>query len=70
MVINIESVKQNVRLSYTLTGCQGKNIDERLLPHLSPLGWEHINLTGDYIWRQNKQVEQGKFRPLRMPGEA
>lgn len=29
----------------------GKNIDERLLPHLSPLGWEHINLTGDYIWR-------------------
>ncbi|MBP1152535.1 Tn3 family transposase [Methylocaldum sp. RMAD-M] len=48
----------------------GKNIDERLLPHLSPLGWEHINLTGDYIWRQNKQVEQGKFRPLRVPGEA
>ena len=45
----------------------GKNIDERLLPHLSPLSWEHINLTGDYIWRQNKQVEQGKFRPLRMP---
>jgi hypothetical protein len=35
-----------------------------------PLGWEHINLTGDYIWRQNKQVEQGKFRPLRMPGES
>lgn len=48
----------------------GKNIDERLLSHLSPLGWEHINLTGDYIWHQNKQVEQGKFRPLRMPGEA
>ena len=48
----------------------GKDIDEQLLPHLSPLGWEHINLTGDYIWRQNKQVEQGKFRSLRMPDEA
>lgn len=48
----------------------GKDIDERLLPHLSPLGWEHINLTGDYIWRQNRQVEQGKFRPLRIPREA
>ena len=48
----------------------GKNIDKGLLPHLSPLGWEHINLTGDYIWRQNKQVEQGKFRPLRMLAEA
>ena len=44
----------------------GKDIDEKLLPHLSPLGWEHINLTGDYIWRQNKHVEQGKFRPLRL----
>lgn len=48
----------------------GKNIDETLLPHLSPLGWEHINLTGDYIWQQSKQVDQGKFRPLRMRGEA
>jgi TnpA family transposase len=48
----------------------GKDIDERLLPHLSPLGWEHINLTGDYIWRQNKQVEEGKFRPLRMSSET
>ncbi|BAH73458.1 putative transposase orf3 (plasmid) [Solidesulfovibrio magneticus RS-1] len=45
-------------------------IDEKLLPHLSPLGWEHINLTGDYIWRQHKLIEQGKFRPLRMLAEA
>lgn len=48
----------------------GQDIDERLLSHLSPLGWEHINLTGDYIWRQNELVEQGKFRPLRMHGEV
>ena len=48
----------------------GQDIDETLLPHLSPLGWEHINLTGDYIWQQNKLVEQGKFRPLRGLGEA
>jgi TnpA family transposase len=44
----------------------GQNIDENLLPHCSPLGWEHINLTGDYLWRQNRIVELGKFRPLRM----
>lgn len=48
----------------------GKDVDDKLLPHLSPLGWEHINLTGDYVWRQNKQIEQGKFRPLRMFAEA
>ena len=38
--------------------------DDSLLPHLSPLGWEHINLAGDYSWQQNKHVEQGDFRPL------
>ncbi len=48
----------------------GRNIDEKLLPHLSPLGWEHINLTGDYTWRPNKHIEKGKFRPLRTSGEA
>ncbi len=25
---------------------QGQSVDENLLQHLSPLGWEHINLTG------------------------
>jgi TnpA family transposase len=42
----------------------GQEIDEKLLKHLSPLGWGHINLTGDYIWQQSKQVEKGGFRPL------
>jgi Tn3 transposase DDE domain len=28
------------------------NLSEELLTHLSALGWEHINLTGDYVWRQ------------------
>jgi TnpA family transposase len=48
----------------------GKEVDDTLLPHLSPLGWEHINLTGDYIWPQSRTVEQGQFRPLRILGDA
>lgn len=40
-------------------------IDDSLLQYLSPLGWEHINLTGDYIWRQNRKIGDGQFRPLR-----
>ena len=24
--------------------------DPSLLKHVSPLGWTHINLTGDYVW--------------------
>jgi TnpA family transposase len=39
-------------------------LNENLLKHLSPLGWEHINLTGDYVWRQDKLMEKGFFRPL------
>jgi TnpA family transposase len=44
----------------------GKSIDDDLLQYLSPLGWEHINLTGDYVWRQNKATEAGQFRSLRL----
>ncbi|MBC8406371.1 MAG: Tn3 family transposase [Planctomycetes bacterium] len=40
-------------------------VDDTLLQYLSPLGWEHINLSGDYLWRTNGKVGAGKFRPLR-----
>jgi TnpA family transposase len=40
-------------------------IDPAHLQHVSPLGWEHINLTGDYTWHANKRVAKGGFRPLR-----
>jgi len=43
----------------------GQPVDDNLLQHLSPLGWEHINLTGDYVWRQSRKVDRGKYRPLR-----
>lgn len=44
---------------------KGLPLNDQLLSHLSPLGWEHINLTGDYIWRNNNKLAEGKFRPLR-----
>lgn len=43
----------------------GKLPDDDMLQFLSPLGWEHINLTGDYVWRQSRKVDEGKYRPLR-----
>jgi hypothetical protein len=48
----------------------GQPIEEKLLPLISPLGWEHINLTGDYIWQRHKPLAQRKFQPLRMPSGA
>ena len=35
------------------------------LAHLSPLGWEHINLTGDYHWETEETIGPEQFRPLR-----
>ena len=43
----------------------GKLTDDGMLQYLSPLGWEHINLTGDYVWRQNRKADERKHRPLR-----
>jgi len=42
-----------------------KALDDTLLQYLSPLGWKHINLTGDYLWRSSAKIGAGKFRPLR-----
>ena len=30
---------------------RGEVVPDSLLEHVSPLAWEHINLTGDYVWR-------------------
>ncbi|WP_301182498.1 Tn3 family transposase [Subtercola boreus] len=38
-------------------------VNPALLQHLSPLGWEHINLTGNYTWRN--PTRPGHYRPLR-----
>jgi TnpA family transposase len=46
---------------------KSRALDPALLQHVSPLGWEHINLTGDYNWHANKRVAKGGYRPLRGP---
>lgn len=38
-------------------------LNPELFQHLSPLGWEHINLTGNYTWRT--PIRLGRYRPLR-----
>lgn len=46
----------------------GSAPDPALLRHLSPLGWEHLNLTGDYTWRHT--TRPGRLRPLRNPDRS
>ncbi|QHK18994.1 Tn3 family transposase [Pseudarthrobacter psychrotolerans] len=52
------------RAAITLQNADPETQDA-LLQYLSPLGWEHINLTGDYLWRNSAKPGTGKFRPLR-----
>jgi len=42
----------------------GNPVPEHVIPHLSPLGWEHITLTGSYHWRKFRS-DMNVLRPLR-----
>jgi hypothetical protein len=46
---------------------RGRAISDDLLAHLSPLGWEHINLTGDYVWKPGGGEKHRPLRQLRLP---
>jgi hypothetical protein len=50
---------------------QTEHIPDHLLAHLSPLGWEHVNLTGDYVWGAAEQMTENPdgFRSLRLFSE-
>jgi len=43
---------------------QGRFISDDILKHVSPLSWEHINLSGTYSWDEPLDYHDG-FRPLR-----
>ncbi len=40
-------------------------VPNALLAHLAPLGWQHVNLTGDYLWDTGAALAPDGFRPLR-----
>ncbi len=44
---------------------RGDLIPDALLAHVTPVGWQHINLTGDYLWGADTSLGQDGFRPLR-----
>jgi hypothetical protein len=53
-----------VRITEVLSDARalGATIPDDLLAHVAPLGWEHIALTGDYVWTSNAAPD---FRSLR-----
>jgi hypothetical protein len=43
----------------------GDIIPDTLLAHFAPVGWQHINLTGDYLWDADAGLAPDGFHPLR-----
>jgi TnpA family transposase len=41
---------------------QVETVPDALLAHLSPLGWEHVNLTGDYVWGARQEMSENLSR--------
>ena len=39
---------------------------EEALRQLSPLGWDHINLTGDYVWSDASNLDADGYLPLKI----
>jgi TnpA family transposase len=46
---------------------RGIDVPDTLIAHVAPLGWEHISLTGDYLWSELDKPRE-RFRPLRTTG--
>jgi hypothetical protein len=46
---------------------RGEVIPDDLVAHLSPLGWEHINPTGDDVWNPGTGTRRRPLRQLRLP---
>ncbi|MGY2743133.1 hypothetical protein ACVWZ8_000250 [Arthrobacter sp. UYCu723] len=60
---------KTVYLDRTITtlNSNGDTTNPDILRFLSRLGWEHINLTGDYTWPRTNHIKPGKYRQLRRP---
>ena len=44
---------------------QSVNVAPTIVTHVAPLGWEHIGLTGDYVWSDGEHPPKDAFRQLR-----
>jgi transposase-like protein len=49
---------------------RGDQIDDALVAQLSPLGWDRINLTGDYVWSDAITLDDDGLMPLALGGRG
>src|SRR5690606_27282838 len=49
-----------------LLRAKGEAVPGHSLSAISPLGWDHINLTGDYVFSDSASLDSDGFLPLRL----
>ncbi len=54
-----------LQAAFDALAADGTPVPATLIRHVAPLAWDHIGLTGDYIWAADKRPEPGELRPLR-----
>ena len=50
---------------YLQLAAEDLGIGADTMKHVAPLGWEHLSLTGDYVWDTGDLHGPGQLRPLR-----
>ncbi|PEW84274.1 DDE transposase [Bacillus cereus] len=67
IIINAISIWNTLHLTKAVEyQKQSDSFNEELLHHMSPLGWEHINLLGEYHFNSEKMVSLDSLRPLKL----
>jgi TnpA family transposase len=66
IIINAISVWNTVYLTEAFKYYQGHRADQ-WLSYISPLGWEHINMLGEYFFDLKQVGSQDTLRPLNIP---
>ncbi|MDM5436571.1 DUF4158 domain-containing protein [Bacillus hominis] len=66
IIINAISIWNTVYLTKAIEYKKKKGfMQEELLHHISPLGWEHINFLGEYKFKFKQSTTLESLRPLR-----
>jgi len=66
LVVNAIILWNTTYLARTLNYVRGQGVvlTDELLSHVAPVKWDHIALTGDYLWSEIERPRE-RFRPLR-----
>jgi len=47
----------------------GQPVPDEVLPHISPMGWKHITLTGQYYWNRPRKSKERRIPTLLIKNE-